>query len=521
MSALGPRDESAEEASEGPATSGDDASSGATAASKNGGEGGSRWARFAGIALAIGLFVSLSLIPNPLHDVPGQGRRPAYAAAVAGAMALLWLFESIPIAWTACLPLVAFPLFGVFGKGFWGDARQAATPFADAYIFLFIGGMVIGAAMEEQNLHRRIALHVLRAVGARPSRLVLGVLLATGMISMWISNTATAVMMTPIALALVRTIEDGERKKLPHFGCALLLGVAYASNVGGIGTKIGTATNSIFCGFVANKMQIDLGFLRYVAFGVPFVLLFLPVVWLVLWRVARRDTIAGDRGREVIDEELRAMGRLRGAERLVAIGFAGAATLWILGDLIRPLVTPILSELIGAPAQGKHYEAGVALLAAAALLGLRAVTWRGLRRVPFSTLLLLGGSFAMASGIEGSGLGAWMAERFRAMADLPFVAQVGLTAAGTIVLSAVASNTATMNIALNVLPRSLPVLAAANIGASCDFMLPAGTPPNAIVFGSGVVKLPTMMRVGLALDIAAMFVITIYVLVYGRFVLPG
>lgn len=478
------------------------------------------WVRWVGIALAIAVFLFLALAPTELTRIPGYGRRPAYAAATAAIMAVLWLFEAIPIAVTACLPLVLYPLLDVFGAGPLGGAKKALSPFTDAYIFLFFGGMIIGGAMEQQRLHRRVALHILRAIGTRPRRLLLGMIVATAFVSLWISNTATAVMMMPISVALLHELEAGEKRRLPSFGCALLLSVAYGSNVGGIGTKIGTATNSIFLGFVAEKLKIDIGFVRYLALGLPFVLLFLPVVWGALWIVARRDPIASDRGREVIDHELSGMGALRGAERRVAIVFGAAALLWIAGDGIRPLVQPALSAILRGPASSKHYEAAVALLAAAALVSTGTIGWTTLRRIPWATLLLLGGSFAMASGIEASGLGQWMATNLAGIGALPFVAQVALTAAGTVTLSAVASNTATMNVALNVLPPSLPVLASANLAASCDFMLPAGTPPNAIVFGSGAIRLPVMMRVGFALDVLAVLVITGYIAVYGRYVLP-
>ncbi len=478
------------------------------------------WYRWVGIGLSAVAFFVLTVVPNALHHLPGVGKRPAFAAATAAVMAILWLFEALPIAVTACLPIVLYPLLGVYGLGFGGDFLKAISPFADAYIFLFFGGMVIGGAMEEQHLHRRVALHILRGVGTKPRRLLLGMLVATAFVSMWISNTATAVMMMPIAVALLRELEAGEKRKLRSFGCALLLSVAYASNVGGIGTKIGTATNSIFLGFVTDKMKVDIGFLRYLALGFPFVVIFLPVVWLVLWGVARRDKMEGERGREVLDREIAEMGKLRGAEARVALVFALAASAWIFGDFIRPSVTPWLSWVIGAPAVGKHYEAAVSVAAGVALIASRTIHMATFRKIPWSTLLLLGGSFAMASGIEASGLGQWMAERFKTISAMPLAAQVGVTAFGSVALSAVASNTATMNVALNVLPRSRPVLASAALGASCDFMLPAGTPPNAIVFGSGAIKLPTMIRVGFVLDVLAAAMITGYIMAYGRYVLP-
>jgi sodium-dependent dicarboxylate transporter 2/3/5 len=298
-----------------------------------------------------------------------------------------------------------------------------------------------------------------------------------------------------------------------------MLSVAYASNIGGIGTKIGTGTNSIFCGFVADKLKVDIGFLQYMALGAPFVVIFTPITWAVLWRTARRDNLGEERGRDFLDRELAAMGSMSAAEKKVAGVFLAAAALWIAGDPLRRLVTPLVPELYaGFKFQGKHYEATVGVLAALSLGAMGVVSVRALRRVPWGTLLLLGGSFAMAAGIEGSGLSKWMAARFEGVADMSLAAQIGLATAGSVALSALASNTATVNVALNVLPPSLPVLASTAIAASCDFMLPAGTPPNAIVFGSGAIRLPVMMKTGFVLDVLAIALITIYMLAYGQFV---
>lgn len=471
-----------------------------------------------GLVLGPLAFVGAAFIPSALHRLPGQGHRPAYAAAVALMMAIFWLTEALPIALTACIPLVFYPLLGVYGKGLPGDIAKSAEPFFDAYIFLFMGGMLIGAAMEQWNLHKRVALHIMRAIGTEPRRLLFGMLVATAFVSLWISNTATAVMMLPIATALLLELEAASGRRLFHFGTALMLSVAYASNVGGIGSKIGTGTNSIFCGFVADKLKYDIGFLHYLALGIPFVLLFIPVIWAVLWRVGKKDHIQESRGKSVLDEQLSAMGAMSGGEKKVALVFLVAASLWIFGDLIRPMLSAWVSGLTGGfKMQGKHYEAAVSMLAAACLVLWGALSLKSFRRVPWSTLLLLGGSFAMAAGIEGSGLSKWMTAQFEGIAALPLSAQVFLSSLGTVALSAVASNTATVNVALNVLPPSLPVLASTAISASCDFMLPAGTPPNAIVFGSGVVRLPTMMRVGFVLDLLAVLLITAYVMVYVRF----
>jgi sodium-dependent dicarboxylate transporter 2/3/5 len=316
-------------------------------------------------------------------------------------------------------------------------------------------------------------------------------------------------MMMPIAIALVRRLEAQIGTRLPSYGCAVLLGVAWAANLGGVGTKIGTGTNSIFCGFLVERMGIDLGFLQYMAIATPFVILFLPLLWFTLWRIGRQDAVTV--APLSIDADLAALGPMSRPERTVAIVFASAAVLWVLGDRLKLVVAPFVPVLWeGFRFQGKHWEAGVAMIAAAILWALGGVSLRAVARIPWGVLLLLGGSFAMAAGIDGSGLSRWMASRLSALEQAPLMVQIGIASAATVSLSAVASNTATVNVLLNVLPRSLPVLTASAISASCDFALPAGTPPNAIVFGSGYVRLPTMIRAGAAMDVAAVAVITVY-----------
>lgn len=476
--------------------------------------------RWFGLFSGVLIFFLVAFVPSGLHRIEGFGHRPARAAAVAALMVVWWLTEALPIAVTACVPVVLFPLLGVYGQGLAGDMVRSIEPFTDAYIFLFMGGMAIGAAMEQWNLHRRVALHILLAIGTEPRRLLLGMSVATATVSLWISNTATAVMMVPIGMALVRQLEASEGgRRLEHFGSAVMLSIAYASNVGGIGTKIGTATNSIFAGFVADKLGVDIGFLQYMAIGLPFVVLFTPVMYGTLWRLGRRDVLGQVQGRAVLEQELAAMGKMSSGERKVAVVFAVAALLWIAGGPVQTMVSRVLSFLgAGVRFQAKHYEAVVAMAAALSLAAVRGLPWDALRRVPWSMLVLLGGSFAMASGIEGSGLSGWMARRLAVVSTLPLFLQIGLAALATVSLSAVASNTATINVVLNVLPPSVPLLSAAAIAASCDFMLPAGTPPNAIVFGSGYVRLPTMMKTGFALDLAAVVLVAVYSYFYVRHV---
>ncbi|MFP5285715.1 MAG: SLC13 family permease [Thermoanaerobaculia bacterium] len=422
-------------------------------------------------------------------------------------MAIWWLTEALPIYVTACVPLVLFPLTGAL------SVRESVLPYFDPYIFLFAGGMGIAAAMQQWNLHRRIALGIMDRIGSDPRRLLAGTLAATAFISMWISNTATAATMMPIGLAVVLQVEDQRGAgRLRHYGMAIMLAIAYGANVGGIGTKIGTAPNAQFSGFM-ERQGIEVTFLQFLAVGLPFVLVFLPVVWWMLWRIGRQEGLAGEIGEEVIACELAKLGPVRRPERIVLGVFLVTAGLWIAGKVLTDFLkarTPwIPFELTSA-----HVEGGIAMLAALLLMlwrtqGRQVLGFRALGQVPWETLLLLGGGFAMAAAIQKSGLSAWLGAQLLAIRGLPPFAQVLLSSVAVVGLSAVASNTATIAVMLVVLKDAVApeimatTLFAATIAASCDFALPVGTPPNAIVFGSGYVSIPRMARTGVVLDLFA------------------
>ena len=465
------------------------------------------WGLVAG--LVTGLAVALA--DTPLRHYGELGDRPARAAGVALMMAIWWLTEAIPIYWTACVPLVAFPLLGVFGRGLLGDARAAFVPYLDPYIFLFAGGMAIAAAMQQWNLHRRLALGILERIGTAPRRLLAGVLVATAFVSLWISNTATATMMLPIGIALVTQLERQQRvERLPRYGMAVMLAIAWGANLGGIGTKIGTAPNAQFGGFM-ERLGRSVSFLEFMAVGLPFVVLMLPLAWLVLCRLSAGDAMAGGDAREVVRRERAALGRAAAGERRVLAVFLVTAALWIASN---PLTEALDAAWPALALRSAHVEGGIAVLAALVLLALRAdgravLEPGALRLVPWETLLLLGGGFAMAAGIQESGLSGWMARELSAISGLPALVQVVVAALVTVAISAVASNSATVAVMLVVLADAASpaardtVLFAATIAASCDFALPAGTPPNAIVFGSGYVRIPVMAAYGAPLDVVA------------------
>jgi sodium-dependent dicarboxylate transporter 2/3/5 len=467
--------------------------------------------RFSALIAGLAAFGLLLGVDGPLHHLPGQGSRPALAAAVTALMAIWWLTEALPIHWTACVPLLVYPFSEVFATSPLENARRVLVPYFDAYIFLFLGGMCIAAAMQQWNLHRRIALVIMRAIGTDPRRLLLGFLVATAFVSLWISNTATATMMLPIGLSVIAQLEaHAGGRRLTHYGASLMLAVAYAANVGGIGTKIGTAPNAQFAGFMALR-GVEISFLEFMTVGVPFVVLFLPVVWLVLWRAGRHDAPSAGAGRDVLRTEIAQLGRTRREEWIVLGVFLTAAVLWIVS---RPLTAWLAPRVDFVALSGARVEAGISICAALVLMivrtrGRQVLELRSLRKIPFETLVLLGGSLAMAAAIEASGLSDWLASQLATLREAPAWAQILLASFATVALSAVASNVATIAVMLSVLEGAVaPAVATtalftATVAASCDFALPAGTPPNAIVFGSGYLTVPKMARTGVVLDLAA------------------
>jgi sodium-dependent dicarboxylate transporter 2/3/5 len=461
--------------------------------------------RVAAALLGLTAFAWLAFGPPAASVDP----RAARAGAMVALMAIFWIGEVLPIHWTACLPLVLIPAFRLFGPGLADNLLAAVKPYFDPYIFLFAGGMAIAAAMQQWNLHRRIALTVMAGVGTAPPRLLFGFLCATAFVSLWISNTATAAMMLPIGLAVMAQLEEGEGgRRLRHYGMAIMLAIAYGSNVGGIGTKIGTAPNAQFSGFM-ERLGVDISFLQFLLVGLPFVIVFLPVVWWFLWRIARQEDLRGDLGKEVIRAERSKLGPMRRAESLVLTVFTLAAALWIFGKPLAEVARGLDPKWGSA-----HVEGAVAVGAALLLMLLRAhgrpvLAPRSLLTVPWETLLLLGGGFAMAAAVQASGLSATLASVLTLLRELSPLAQVLAASLATVAISAIASNTSTIAIMLVVLRDTVDpairntVLFAATLASSCDFALPAGTPPNAIVFGSGYVSIARMARVGVLLDLVA------------------
>ncbi len=461
------------------------------------------------LVAGLALFALPLALETELSHWGEHGARPALAASLTLLMATWWILEALPIAWTACVPLLVLPFASVYGDGFGANLLGAVAPYVDPYIFLFLGGMGIAAAMQQWELHRRIALQVMRVAGTDARRLLFGLLLATATVSLWISNTATAAMMFPIGLALIAEFEREGGRRLAGYGAALMLAVAYGSNVGGIGTKIGTVPSAQLAGFLAQR-GVEVSFLEFASIGIPFVLLFLPVVWLALWRVGRVDALDAAVGQRALAGEGARLGAMRRAEKIVLAVFFATAAVWVMG---KPLTDALRARALPDLATA-HVEASIAMLATLVLFvwridGRRVLEPASLRFVQWETLVLLGGGLSLAASIHASGLSHWLGAQLEGLRAAPAFAQVVAASLVTVALSAFASNTATVAVMLPVLASSAApevmnvVLFAATFSASCDFALPAGTPPNAIVFGSGYLTIPLMARTGAVLDVVA------------------
>lgn len=462
-----------------------------------------------GLILGPLLLAVVLLIPAPEGLSPAGWR----TVAVGGLMAVWWVTEAIPIPATALLPLVLFPTLGVSG------INEAAAPFANPLVFLFLGGFVLALAMQRWELHRRIALNIVRAVGTRPHNLVLGFMLATAFLSMWVSNTATAVMMLPIGLSVIDLVLRGQADHDPGhspFAICLMLGIAYGASIGGLGTLIGTPPNALLAGFLLETYGVEIGFAQWMMVGVPLVAVTLPLTWLVLTRLVfpiRLREIPG--GREMIDGELRALGPLSRAETWVGAVFVATALAWITRPLLEDAV-PGLSDTSIAIAS--------ALVLFAVPVNLRRgeflMSWEWAERLPWGVLLLFGGGLSLADAVRATGLAEWIGAALGGLGGWPTVALVLVVTTLVIFLTELTSNTATA-------AAFLPVVAALAVGlgenplllavptalaASCAFMMPVATPPNAIVFGSSFITVPQMARAGLVLNL--LFVAAITLLTY-------
>lgn len=455
------------------------------------------------LALGTGLFIAV-LFGIPDSVMPTQANR---VAAVAVLMAVLWITEAIPIPATALLPTVLFPLLYVM------PIEAATANYAHHLVFLFLGGFWIAAAVERCSLHRRIALHVLSLIGSRQDRIVLGFMLATAFLSMWLSNTATTMMMLPIAMAV--TTRLGTDSHTP-FGRSLMLGIAYSASIGGVATLIGTPPNAVLAGIVEKTLSIPISFGQWMLFGLPLSAVMLVICWLYLTRViARLAGLEGVHGAQMIDAERDALGRMSTAERRVLLIFSTVAVLWVFKGLVPVAAVNSISD------------STVAMAGALLLFVLRdgdesnraLLDWAAAARIPWDVLLLFGGGFALAQGFQQSGLAEWIGQQLDFLRHVHWLVLLLVVACVTIFLTEVTSNTATASLLLPIVAGlataaghdALQPMVATALAASFAFMLPVATPPNAIVFASRQVAIPEMARAGIWMNLVGIAVIGLFV----------
>ena len=463
----------------------------------------------AGVAIA-----SLLWFVNPFNVDAGAVK----VLAVAGLMITWWVTEALPMPVVALLPLILFPIWKI------ASMEEAATPYANPVIFLFMGGFMIGLAIEKWNLHRRIALNIIRMTGTSGDRIVLGFILATGLLSMWLSNTATTMMMFPIALSVIHVMKENNKGEgsIANFSLTIMLAIAYASNFGGIATIIGTPPNVAYVAYIEKKYAYNVDFLNWMLICTPLAILLLISLYWVMVKWLFPNRIKSDFAtKQLIKDELAALGPVSITEKRALVIFISTALLWITKDIINASQSVLklndtIIAIIGAvalficPAEGDKSDS--------------ILEWDDTKKMAWGILLLFGGGISLANGLENAGLMQQLGQWLSQFAGNEFILVLVITIV-TIFLSEVMSNVAQVivfapvvssmadAIGMNPLLLGLPM----TLAASCASMLPMGTPPNAIVFASGHIKLKQMTKAGFVMNIVAVILITLFC----WFLLPG
>ena len=468
--------------------------------------------RFLGPILAAAVY---ALLPESESITP-EART---CAAIGVLMAVFWMTEALPLAVTSLIPLALFEPLGI------APMRDTAAPYASPLIFLFMGGFMLALAMERWGLHRRVALLTLRLAGSKLSTMVGAFMLASAGLSMWVSNTATAVMMLPIGLSVVALAEERSGDTARRFAPCLILGLAYACSIGGIATLIGTPPNVALAGFVTSTYGDALGFGRWMLFGLPLAAVFLGLTWwLLTWVLFPITGAELPGGRAIVRDELRKLGPMSLGEKLTLTVFLLTAGLWVL----REPLSGWIPALAGLSDPQIAIAAGITLFAlpVAPREGVFVLDWRTASRLPWDVLLLFGGGLSLAAAVDATGLDDAIGSSVTALAGAPvWVIVLGVSAL-IVFLTELTSNTATAIAFLPILAGAadglgvdpLVLLLPAAIASSCAFMLPVATPPNAIVFGSGRVRIAQMARAGFLLNLISIALATLAALWVGPLV---
>ena len=432
-------------------------------------------------------------------------------------MVIWWVSEALPIPVTAMLPLVIFPLSGGL------NLPDTAAAYGHKFIFLFLGGFILAIAIEKWNLHKRIALSIIYMVGTSVVNIILGFMLATAFLSMWISNTATSVMMLPIGLAIVTQLKDNPdtiEDENQIFGKALMLAIGYSATIGGIGTLIGTPPNLVFAGVFNEIFQIEITFSQWIVFGLPISITLLFICWYYLTRFGftfKQKEFPG--GRNEIKRQLDALGTLSFEEKIVSTVFVLTALAWISRSFVLKHILPGIDDTIIAIA-----SAIILFILPAKEKGEKLLNWDEAAKLPWGILILFGGGMAIAAGFGGSGLAQWIGGQMVLLQSVPLLVLVFLLVLFVNLITEVTSNMALTAMILPILaPLALVMgvhpyllMVGATAASSCAFMLPISTPPNAVVFGSGYLTIPDMLKTGFWLNIISVILIVLMVF----FVLP-
>ncbi|WP_018275810.1 DASS family sodium-coupled anion symporter [Teredinibacter turnerae] len=431
-------------------------------------------------------------------------------------MGIWWITEAVPIPVTSFLPLIVAPLLGI------ASMKETAAPYAHPLIFLFMGGFVLSLAMERWELHKRVALNTLLMIGAKPSAQIGGMMAVTGFLSMWMSNTATAVMMLPIGLSVIDMLRGG-KLEAGGFANALLLGIAYSASIGGLATLIGTPPNALMAAYLNDNFDINIGFAEWMYVGVPLATGLMLFTWYTLTHVTHKvDRVTMDNPKHLFREQLRALGPMKRPEKLVLVVFVITAFAW----MFRPLLADLLHL--------KLNDTVIAMAAACALFiipvdkqSTRILTWNDTAKMPWGVLMLFGGGLSLAVLIKSSGLALAIAEQVELLQGMPTWIMIGAVVCVIVFLTEVTSNTATAAgflpllgpVALTLAGTPMMLVVPAAIAASCAFMMPVATPPNAIVFSSGHLKIKDMVSAGVMLNVFSILWVSLLTLTLARWLL--
>lgn len=467
------------------------------------------------------------IIPNDNPQAPIMG-------AIIGIMACFWVLEVVPIPITSLLPIILFPLFNIM------DVKTTGLFYGKEIIFLFLGGLMLAQGIQETNLHKRIALNIVNLIGSKPSHIILGFMITTGFLSMWISNTASVMVMMPIAISIIEQIkdEDQDNPVIPKLAIALMLCIAYSADIGGMATIIGTPPNMVFIemyhDFFPNMPQM--GFANWMLFGLPIAIFFTFFGWLLLTKVIyKMPKISLLNNANIISNQLISLGKVRRDEVAAGMIFLSAALLWITGSDLSlsddfvikgwrtRLDIPFVSD--AAIAIGTSFL--LFIIPSKDRFNETIVTWKKVHQLPWGVLLLFGGGFAIAGGFQASGLDDVIGDLFNHITVESTFALIITVSLILTFLTEFTSNTATTNLVLPILAKASAVMGIdprylmipATLSASCAFMMPVASPTQAIIFGSGYVKIPQMIRAGILFNLLGVFIVSIVFYLLAEYVL--